>query len=83
MVHIWHLLEQAGVRWSRNERERRLFHVCVQVQARLIERYPDYTVPQVHVVPEALVDEVKEMLDEVLFAVGIRHSRAASAFIRL
>jgi hypothetical protein len=62
---IWELV-QPLVQWSQAEREQRLFHVCVQVQAALITRYPGYQTTSVHVVPDAVVDEVKEMLKEIL-----------------
>lgn len=59
---IWTLVQQLGVDWPRAERQRRLFHVCVRVQATLMARYPGYQTTSVHTVPEAVVDEVKEML---------------------
>jgi hypothetical protein len=72
---IWHLVQQLGVRWSRGERARRLFRLCVQVQARLMARYPDYHNLQVHHIPPAVVEEVEDMLSDILG----RHRRAASA----
>lgn len=62
---IWTLV-QPLVTWSRTERERRLFHVCVQVQAQLMARYPGYQTGTVHTVPDALEGEVKEMLSQIL-----------------
>jgi quercetin dioxygenase-like cupin family protein len=61
MVRIWDLVRPL-VTWSRAERERRLFHVCVQVQARLLARYPDYHTTEVYVIPPAVAAEVQTML---------------------
>ena len=62
---IWELVAPL-VTWTTTERERRLFHVCVQVQATLMARYPGYQTPSVHTVPDALAAEVKEILREIL-----------------
>jgi hypothetical protein len=69
MVRIWDLL-QPLVAWSLHERQQRLFHICVQVQAQLVARYPGYQTPTVHTVPEAVVDEVEEMLRALLPQIG-------------
>jgi hypothetical protein len=62
---IWEFV-QPLVTWSVAEREQRLFHVCVQVQSQLIARHPGYQTTSVHVVPDAVVEEVKEMLGALL-----------------
>lgn len=64
---IWTLVKPL-VAWSQAERERRLFHLCVQVQAALMARYPGYTTPSVHTVPEAVVDDVTILVKEMLGA---------------
>lgn len=62
---IWTLVEPL-VTWTVAERERRLFQVCVQVQAQLMARYPDYHTVNQHTVPDALAEEVKEILYAIL-----------------
>lgn len=65
------LLREMGVQWTRNEQERRLFPLCVQVQARLHERYGvAYQTTSVSQVPDAYMEDVKEMMGEILSQVG-------------
>jgi hypothetical protein len=61
---IWDLIK-ARVRWSRAERRRRLFYLCVQVQARLLARYPDYHNLNVQDVPPALAADVLDVLPQL------------------
>jgi hypothetical protein len=63
---IWDLIKARGVAWTRATRERQLFWVCVQVQARLMARHPGYRTTQVHHIPPAVVEEVKGILDDLL-----------------
>jgi hypothetical protein len=65
MVHIWDLV-QPLVTWTPAQRERRLFHVCCQVQAQLMAKYPGYQSVNQYTVPEAVEGEVKAMLKEIL-----------------
>jgi hypothetical protein len=74
MVRIWDLV-QSMVVWTLEERTQRLFEVCVQVQARLMARYPGYQPLTPHMVPEAVAGEVKEMLD-----VLVRRNRGRGIF---
>ena len=63
MPTILALAQAVGVQWTRREQERRLFHLCVQVQARLAERHgAAYRTPDVSRVPEAYQDEAKEII---------------------
>ena len=62
---IWTLVEPL-VTWTPTERQQRLFHVCVQVQARLMARYPDYHTVTPQTVPDALAEEVKEIVYAIL-----------------
>jgi hypothetical protein len=73
---IWTLVKPL-VTWSQAERERRLFHVCVQVQSALITRYPGYQTASVHTIPEALEGEVKAMLAEILSAYEVGRWRTS------
>lgn len=62
-VVILTLVQQLGVQWTRGEQERRLFPLCVQVQAELLRRHgATYRTPDVSQVPEMYEAEVKEML---------------------
>jgi hypothetical protein len=69
MVLIWDLVKPL-VTWTPAQRERRLFHVCCQVQAQLMATYPGYQTTNQHTVPDAVVDEVKEMLGALLSQTG-------------
>lgn len=63
MVRILALVKACGVQWSRQEQERRLFPLCVHVQAVLMERHGrNYTTCEVGLVPDEYVDEVKEII---------------------
>lgn len=60
---ILELVQQLGVQWTRSEQERRLFALCVQVQAALAQRHGEaYTTADVSQVPAAFVDEAKEII---------------------
>jgi hypothetical protein len=74
MVRIWDLVHPLVV-WTLEERSQRLFALCVQVQARLMARYPGYQPLTPHTVPEAVAAEVKEMLD-----VLVRRDRGRGIF---
>ena len=76
---ILELVQQLGVQWTRSEQERRLFALCVQVQATLRERHGDaYHTPDVSQVPEGYVHEAKEIVaSEVLLKACRAHQRAA------
>ena len=68
------LVRELGVQWTRQERERRLFPLCVQVQAELWRRHGDrYTTPDVSQVPEAYEAEVKEIIVEQFYSHCLRH----------
>ena len=71
-VLIRDLVQQLGVTWSRSEQERRLFALCVQVQATLMQRYGhDYQIPDISVVPRAYTEEAKEIIGEELSQSGL------------
>lgn len=70
-VVIAALVQQLGVTWTRAEQERRLFALCVHVQATLSQRHgATYRTPDVGVVPATYTAEVKEMLGEILPEIG-------------
>ena len=61
------LVKGLGVTWTRGEQERRLFPLCVQVQAQLAARHgPAYHTPHISQVPETYCAEAKEMLGALL-----------------
>ena len=63
MPTILTLVQALGVQWTREEQERRLFPLCVQVQAELWRRYgARYTTADVSQVPEAYELEAKEII---------------------
>lgn len=64
---IWDLVKPL-VTWSRVERERRLFSLCVQVQATLMTRYPGYQTTSQHEIPAALAAEAETLIKEILDA---------------
>jgi hypothetical protein len=73
-VVIASLLPALGVQWTPVEQERRLFVLCVQVQATLRGRHGRrYETPDVSLVPVAYVDEAKELMRAEFSASGLWH----------
>ena len=70
-MRVLTLVQQLGVQWTRSEQERRLFPLCVQVQAELMRRHGDtYRTPDVSQVPEAYTEEAKEIIGAELLQSG-------------